>query len=493
MPTDSRRFEIEPLHRRVSDWQNAQPDIARRVMSVVRHWLRPAIDARNTTDRELVAALAELPGAGGLRALLDEQAFGLEWNEESLFDRYFTEGPGVGESGLCRRYLRRLTDSGPSLWRVVGADPGVSMSVSPWRGGETVTVAEHHHSRSVETDELLVGRVIDMPGGAVFARGMVFFRSTDPGTLTASPDTVRELLSDCASQLLDAAAREARDGRAEPGAGQGAGRGPGRLSGEGSDRDARAGTGDRDGARSGAPPRSSSAPPDAERERLIERVRKLFAMAQEVEASPHEAEIALRRCQSLMAKYGITEADLETSAFGSVGFQSGRTLPMHVKYLAAAVARLHDVLFVTGSKGFAEFRGFEVDANVARLTLDYLLDAVERALAARKRTGEFPAGRSAAYDYRVGFAVEVDKRADALVAEREKAEREARDGVGTALTIRKREIVERECATDLSTSSFRGRGARDAAARAAGHDDGARVSLDRQVGGASARPALPSL
>jgi len=245
-----------------------------------------------------------------------------------------------------------------------------------------------------------------------------------------------------------------------------------------------------DGARSDA--RDT---PARERERLLERVRKLFAMAQESEASPHEAEIALRRCQSLMARYGITEADLETSAFANARFDTGRSVAMHVKYLASAVSRLHDVLFVTGAGGFAEFRGYEVDANVARLTLQYLLDEVERALKARKRGGTFPAGRAAAYDYRIGFAMEVDRRVIALVEERDRDQRRAASstGTGTALAIRKREIVQRECGGDLRTSRFRGRGARDAEARAAGRNDGSRVSLDRQVGVDGAVGALPGV
>ena len=45
-----------------------------------------------------------------------------------------------------------------------------------------------------------------------------------------------------------------------------------------------------------------------ERQKLLERIRKLYAMAQEADSSPHEAEIALRRCQSLMQRFGVSEA-----------------------------------------------------------------------------------------------------------------------------------------------------------------------------------------
>jgi len=55
-----------------------------------------------------------------------------------------------------------------------------------------------------------------------------------------------------------------------------------------------------------------------DREKLLDRIRKLYAMSRESESSPHEAEIAMRRCQSLMDRFGITEADLETSEFGDV-------------------------------------------------------------------------------------------------------------------------------------------------------------------------------
>ena len=231
-----------------------------------------------------------------------------------------------------------------------------------------------------------------------------------------------------------------------------------------------------------------SATDDPGRERLLERVRKLYAMARETEASPREAEIALRRCQSLMARFGIAESDLETSAFGAAA-SPRRSVAMHVRYFGSAVAALHDVLFVTGGAHGVEFRGYGIDVQVARLTLEYLEGAVERSLAARRRAGGFPAGRSAAYDYRVAFASEVYARVDAIVAERCRAERAA-SSAGTALTVRKREIVERECGAGLATRTARHRGARDRDAADAGRADGGEVSLDPQVGAAASDPRL---
>lgn len=234
---------------------------------------------------------------------------------------------------------------------------------------------------------------------------------------------------------------------------------------------------------------ADAARPDtaADRERLLERVRKLYAMSRETESSPHEAEIALRRCQSLMMRFGITENDLETSAFGSGAIRSGRIVPMHAKLFGIAVAELHDVLFVTGGSG-PEFRGYDIDAQTAVLTHGYLMETVDRALASRKRSGDFPPGRSAAYDYRVAFAREVMSRVRRLMVERQDVERAARaDGRGTSLIVRKREIVERECGQGLRRKVTRTRGPMDVRAADAGRRDGARVSLDPQVGTGSRR------
>jgi hypothetical protein len=471
MSIDSQRLEIEYIRRKIALWQTQQPDSNLLLQQTTRYWLQPALDTLNMNGQTLVTALKSKSGGEALYTLLTEQTFGLIVNEDSLFDRFVCGPAGRSEQGLCYRYLRRLANSVPSMWRVIDIESGVRLHVAPWGGGETVIVHDRKYAKSVGVGDLLVTRLIDMPAGPMFGDAIINFRNVARDAVLDSREGLSYLLSHSVTELFESTVKQETPSPAiqpdEPNKPRSSGAGE-------------------------PPPNPGTKQPPAgsDRERLLDRVRKLFAMAQQAEASPHEAEIALRRCESLMRKYGITEADLETSAFGSAEFTAGRTVPMHVKFLAAAVATLHDVLFVSGRNGFAEFRGFEVDTNVARLTLDYLLNAVERALTARKRAGNFPAGRSAAYDYRVGFASEVNKRVTELVAQRNRVQQQAA-GTGTALTVRKREIVERECGRDLATSTFRGRGVRDSTARAAGTDDGARVSLDQQVESAPERSALP--
>jgi len=231
----------------------------------------------------------------------------------------------------------------------------------------------------------------------------------------------------------------------------------------------------------------------ADREKLLERIRKLYAMGRESESSPHEAEIAMRRCQSLMAKFGISEADLETSEFGasSIG-KDFRAVPSYVGVLGSAVALLHDCICVKGRT--IEFRGFSIDAEVASMTYGYLTDVMERSLKARKRDGEVPPGRSASFDYRVGFALAVLERARKIDRERREAEealrREATAGSaqgdiprGSSLTVLKREIVRENCMEGLTMGRPKRVRYRNGQAHSAGSDDGSRVSLDKQVGG----------
>lgn len=223
-----------------------------------------------------------------------------------------------------------------------------------------------------------------------------------------------------------------------------------------------------------------------ERQKLLERIRKLYAMAQEADSSPHEAEIALRRCRSLMQRFGVSESDLETPEFSSSKVGKGyRSTPAYVSVLGASVGLLHDCLCV--DSGHIEFRGFSVDADVAPLTYDYLSNAMERSLKMRKASGEVAPGRSASFDYRVGYAISVMRRCQAIDEERRRAAVEpvkmessciAQDH---ALVVKKLELVREACSGDLARSRPRKVRYRDGEAHRTGTTDGREVSLDQQI------------
>lgn len=232
-----------------------------------------------------------------------------------------------------------------------------------------------------------------------------------------------------------------------------------------------------------------------DREKLLTRIRKLYAMSRESVSSPHEAEIAMRRCQSLMARFGVTESDLETSEFGASGIgKDFRAVPTYVGVLGSAVALLHDCICVKGRS--IEFRGFSIDADVASLTYGYLTDVMERSLKARKADGSVEPGRSASFDYRVGFSLAVLERARKIDKDRQAAEEALRRSAvedladrhssiprGASLTIRKREIVRENCMEGLVTGRPRRVRYRNGSAHSAGSSDGSKVSLDKQVAG----------
>ncbi len=227
-----------------------------------------------------------------------------------------------------------------------------------------------------------------------------------------------------------------------------------------------------------------------DREKLLARIRKLYAMSQESVASPHEAEIALRRCQSLMNRFGITEADLAHSEFGAskVG-KVFRSVPSYLGVLGSAVALIHDCLCVKGDT--IEFRGFSIDADVAALTYSYLVRVMDRSLKDRKSNGTVAPGRTASFDYRVGFALAVLERARQMDRERKAAEQQRTqqtivkndpyDATGSSLVLRKRDLVRQACMQGLVTGRAKRIRYRNGSAHTAGSHDGARVSLDKQL------------
>jgi len=112
---------------------------------------------------------------------------------------------------------------------------------------------------------------------------------------------------------------------------------------------------------------------------------------------------------------------------------------------------------------------------------------MERSLQSRKKEGAVLPGRSASFDYRVGFGVSVLNRCKAIHQERLKAEETARfdarndPNFSSSLVVRKRELVDEHCTSDIQGSRKRTVRFRRGTAHSAGAADGSDVSLDNQI------------
>lgn len=136
-------------------------------------------------------------------------------------------------------------------------------------------------------------------------------------------------------------------------------------------------------------------------------------------SSPNEAMIAARKARILMDKHQISKSDVESV----IGDQFAETKASKetkkaqtwLRILTYSVAKLNDCRAVLGWNGLRlyQFQGFKSDAIVAKLTMDYLIEACERACSLSKTKG-----RSEKNYFRLGFVQSVNDRINEIVKER---------------------------------------------------------------------------
>lgn len=173
------------------------------------------------------------------------------------------------------------------------------------------------------------------------------------------------------------------------------------------------------------------------KEKLLDRVRRLMAMAQD-SSSPNEAAIAARRARALMDRYDITMAELKEVTdhdFGT-GFAGvpRRKTPLWEQHICVRVAQYNDcqVKFCYAGAGFSvlEFQGLAPDVEVARYMFDYLVKAGKRQCSAFVR---MHGGNANAF--KAGFGDAICKKFREMIAERD-------GGTGKDLVVAKKGLVE---------------------------------------------------
>jgi len=225
--------------------------------------------------------------------------------------------------------------------------------------------------------------------------------------------------------------------------------------------------------------------------KIIERVRKLLAMANDA-SSPNEAAIAAERARKLMDKHSLTQADVEALESGNGTFAEIRTgearkfMAKWEQWLAVSAASLNDCIaqrpHVGGGKSKIEFCGEESDAQVAASMFDYLVSTVKRLCSTYMAEQGYTRYNARVGDsYKTGAARAIKAKIEEILAERQASM--ADENTGTSLVVIKQQIVAQHYNHKgyQKTAKRQHVDAEAEHARQQGHRDGSRVSVSAQI------------
>jgi hypothetical protein len=203
-------------------------------------------------------------------------------------------------------------------------------------------------------------------------------------------------------------------------------------------------------------------------QRLIERVRRLLAMAAET-SSPHEAAIAASRAAKLMEKYNLDHAAVMLRDGIDDRITEERTprehyrVPRWYSLLIVPVAHLYDCesrMRANPENGswYSEFLGLDQDALVAAYVFDYMVNEIERlALKHRQSTG---ADRKAMNDFRLGATHEIVSMLERMESEKRGGEAagaqpgNAQSSDAQALMVVKRDLIREKYDVRYTSTSY---------------------------------------
>jgi hypothetical protein len=216
-----------------------------------------------------------------------------------------------------------------------------------------------------------------------------------------------------------------------------------------------------------------------EKERVIIKIRKLFAMSEST--SINEAAIAAEKAQALMKEYGISSGDF----MAALDIPTTKKIPLWQQSLACAIRKLYGVVLRRNENCVYEdideygdysvyeysmqFIGDEVYAMVAHEMFIYLRDTI-------KRLSATAYGRSAKDAFCKGASHSVIEKLqrmgtdDLWISQRDIRYTQARDYVENTLSLSVPTTVTVRYKSDKSNYDR-------------GRDAGNRISLHRQAGG----------
>lgn len=228
-------------------------------------------------------------------------------------------------------------------------------------------------------------------------------------------------------------------------------------------------------------------------EKIIDRVRKMLALANDLGATEGEREAALHHAYKTLAHHNLTMTDLEVKAEKRDSFTTDNfSFPF-----ARKIARIMGDLFfcytinghkINGTQQHYIFVGTESNAATAMVMTDFIIKSVMKEGRKLYKQNTSPECRS----FCLGAAARLRARVDQMIAEAKSVDQPGEPG--SALVLASMYDTEATCNTSLAEVLFdithsKGRSSNvKSDAYSAGKQFGDKINLSLQVGGAS-KPA----
>lgn len=238
--------------------------------------------------------------------------------------------------------------------------------------------------------------------------------------------------------------------------------------------------------------------------KVVARIQKMLAIANDERANPNEAAAAASQAEKMMRKYQIDHAAVMAEEFKDA--DNFETMDCHVamkrdvghrpkhvppwgQWLAAGVAKLYDChcnIISPAEGGLIRFYGYAADVACAAWTFNYLVGATIRSCRQFQKPGPDGVKRTKpeSASFRNGFVIAVCRKITFMVEERERELQEAT--LSRALVVLKRDAVQ-ERFGEFNYKSGNHKIGHDTygAAFAAGIQEGKKVDVGRQAIGAN--------
>lgn len=223
-------------------------------------------------------------------------------------------------------------------------------------------------------------------------------------------------------------------------------------------------------------------------DRIIDRIKKMLALANDLAASEGERDNALRMAYATMAKYNIDMASVEAKGKeeARIDFENQSFSWLWAKQINGVIGKLFFCkVYIDGNKVNASqckfhFVGRESNAMTAAVMADWIVKSILKE--GRKMYGQNTAPGTR--NFAVGALHALSRRVDQIIAEQSKASEKAQPG--TALVLASLYKTEEEANALMLPENLRHRKAstkvNDYGAYASGHEFGNSINLNKQVG-----------